>query len=801
MTARKIALFLPSDAGVATPTTDSQMKRRRWRSHLPSLLMTFFMGLVVALGAPIIAEARIARIEIIRVESPTFAGTSFGAVGQYEKLVGRAFGEVDPADPRNSGIVDLSLTPRNSRGMVEYSTDVYILRPIDRSKGNHRLFFEINNRGNNLSFSFFNDAASGGNDPTTAAHAGNGFLMRQGYTIVWSGWDATVAPGAGRFTMTVPVAKNRDGSPIVGPALEEFIFDNSTTLTGPLTYPATNSDKSQTSLTVRERYADLPMTVPATGWEYVNARTIRLLPAGTPFQQGRLYEFAYPAQNPIVAGLAFAGLRDLVAFLHHGQASGDSGANALAGDVQFVYSFSWSQPARFMHDFLYLGFNQDEQGRRVFDGIFNWAGGGSGGFFNYRFAQPGRTHRQHIGRWYPEREFPFANQSLFDPITGKTDGRLRCCLATDTCPKIFEVNSENEYWVKAGSLLHTDTLGNDLPDLPNVRNYLLSSLPHVALSGPGICQQPRNPIAPNPALRALLVALDQWAATGEQPPSSRVPRLADGTLVPSLSQSVVGYPNIPGVRYNGFATTGDLFDFGPSFNQGILGILPPTLLGSPYPAFVPATDADGNDIAGIRLPEIAVPLATYSGWGLRAAAFAGDDLCDAAGQKVDFRLTKAERLAAGDPRLSIEERYPNHRQYVREVAFAATCLGQHRLLLGEDVQRYASNAEGSSIGSVPGVEFDVCLQDDRTGASLSFNSATGGYFFASCSAGFTLTGRGRVQRVGCEVRLSDSRISATLDRCLIAPHNRGRAMIRRTPVGTAFLIEDSDTANNNCAGR
>ncbi len=780
----------------------NKMKVRHLRSYFTALLTTLFASLVVIIGAPIIAEARIVRIVITRVESPTFGGASFGEVGQYEKLVGRAFGEVDPADHRNAVITDISLAPRNSSGMVEYSTDIYILRPVDRSKGNHKLFFEINNRGNNLSFSFFNNATSGGNDPRTAADAGNGFLMRQGYTIVWSGWDATVAPGAGRFTISVPVAKNRDGSSIVGPALEEFVIDNSTTMTGPLTYPAATPDKSQASLTVREHYAGLPMSIPATGWEYASARTIRLLPAGTPFQQGRLYEFAYPAQDPIVAGLAFAALRDLVAFLHHAATDGAGAPNPLAGDLQFIYSFSWSQPARFMRDFLHLGFNEDEQGRRVFDGIFNWTGGGSGGFFNYRFAQPGRTHRQHIGRWYPERQFPFANQSLFDPITGKTDGRLRRCLATDTCPKIFDVNSENEYWVKAGSLLHTDTLGNDLPDPPNVRYYLLSSLPHVALSGPGICQQPRNPLVPNPALRALLVTLDQWASTGKRPPVSRVPHLADGTLVPSLSQNVVGFPSIPGVTYNGIMTTGDLFDFGPFFAEGILSVLPPMFLGSPYPAFVPATDADGNDIAGIRLPEIAVPLATYTGWALRAAAFAGDDLCDAAGQKIDFRQTQAERLAAGDPRLSIEERYPNHRQYVREVAHAAKCLQRHGLLLDEDLQRYIKDAEGSSsIFRAPGAEFDVCLQDDHTDASLSFNSATGDYFFASCSAGFTMTGRGQVKREGCTVTLSDARVSATLDRCLIAPLNRGQATVRRSLFGPTFIIEDSDTTNNTCNAR
>jgi hypothetical protein len=658
------------------------------------LRLTILCALVALLGTPILAEARITRITVTRVESPTFGGASFGDVGQYEKLVGRAFGEVDPADPRNAVIADISLAPRNSRGMVEYSTDLYILRPVDRSRRNHRLFFEINNRGNIISLGQLNDATTGGNDPTTAADAGNGFLMRQGYTILLSGWDATVAPGGGRFTITVPVAKNLDGTPIVGPALEEFVIDNSTTMTGTLTYPAATPDKSQASLTVRVRYTDPPIPIPADGWEYASNRSVTLLPAGTPFQQGRLYEFTYLARDPIITGLAFAATRDLATFLRYA-ATDDTGApNPLAGDAQFVYSYGFSQPARFLHDFLYLGFNEGECGQPVFDVMLNCFGGASGGFFNYRFAQPGRTHRQHFGRWYPERQFPFTNQVIFDPITGKTDGRLRRCLATDTCPKIFEVNSENEYWVKGGSLLHTDTLGNDLQDPRNVRFYLLSSLPHVSFSGPGICQQPRNPLVPNPALRALLVALDEWVSKGKKPPKSRVPRREDGTMVPALPQDEVGFPHIPRVTYNGLISTGDLFDFGPLFDQGILTTPPPVLMGTPYPVFVPKTDADGNDIAGIRLPEVAVPLATYTGWGVRAAAFAGDDLCDAAGQKIDFPQTKAERLAAGDPRPSVEERYPHHKQYVREVAHAAKRLNHHRLLLDEDVQRYIKEAEG-----------------------------------------------------------------------------------------------------------
>jgi Alpha/beta hydrolase domain len=654
--------------------------------------------LAFTVGWTPLAEADITRIVIARVESPTFEGVSFGAVGQYEKLVGRAFGEVDPHDPRNAVIVDIALAPRNARGMVEYSTDIYILRPVDPDQGNHRLFFEVNNRGNVLSFGRMNDAGTGGNDPTTAADAGNGFLMRRGYTVVSSGWDVTVAPGSGRQTITVPVAKNRDGSSIVGPALEEFAFDNATTMTGSLTYPTATLDKSQASLTVRVHYTDTPDPIPATGWEYASDRTIRLLPSGTPFGQSRLYEFTYPAKDPSVAGLGFAAIRDVAAFLRHAAVDGEGNPNPLAGNLHFVHSFCNSQGCRFMHDFLQLGFNEDEHGRRVFDGMLNWVGGASGGFFNYRFAQPGRNHWQHTGRWYPERQFPFTNKLLFDPITGKTDGRLRQCRSTNTCPKIFEIGSENEYWTKGGSLLHTDTLGNDLDDPKNVRMYLLSSLPHVAMSGLGICQQPRNPLVPNRALRALLLALDEWVSEGKMPPRSRVPRRSDGTLVRSRSQKRVGFPYIPGVTFNGLMTTGDLFDYGSSFDEGILTTLPPYLVDSPYPVFVPRTDDDGNDIAGIRLPEIAVPLATYTGWGLRAAAFAGDDLCDLAGQKIDFRQTKADRLAVGDPRLSIEERYPTHNKYVREVTRAAIRLYWQRLLLDEDVRRYIGEAEASSIG-------------------------------------------------------------------------------------------------------
>jgi hypothetical protein len=637
------------------------------------------------------ADARIIRIDIVRTESPTFGGAKFGDTGQYEKLIGRAFGEIDPADPHNRVIVDLGLAPRNDRGMVEYATDVLILRPVDRTKGNRRLFYEINNRGSIRSLGLLNDVASMTNDPSVAADAGNGFLMRQGYTILVSGWDITAMPGGGRLTISVPVARQPNGDSIVGPVLEEFVIDDNTTRTASLTYPAASRNRDGAALTVRSRYADTP--VPVANWEYADDRTVRLVPAGTPFEQGRLYEFVYNAKDPLVAGIAFAATRDLAAAA---QTSGET-AEPFGGPVEQVYSFCVSQPCRFMRDFVHLGFNEDEQGRRTFDGILNWVGGASGGFFNYRFAQPDTTHRQRIGRWFPERLFPFANQVLTDAITGTTDGRLRRCLASDTCPNILEVNSANEYWVKGGSLLHTDTRGNDLTDPPNVRFYLFSSFPHSSRAAAGICQQPGNPVSPNPGLRALLVALDQWAARGTAPPPSRVPRRADGTLVPVAS---LNFPRIPGVTYTGVMTTGDRFDYGASAPAGVLTILPPKLLGSPYPVLVPQTDNDGNDVAGIRFPDVAVPLATYTGWSVRKAAFGGDDLCDANGQRIAFARTRAERLSTGDPRLSIEERYPDDDAYLRAVRRSAAALREERFLLEEDVNRIVESATlGTPAGS------------------------------------------------------------------------------------------------------
>jgi hypothetical protein len=579
------------------------------------------------------------------------------------------------------------------------------LRPVDRSAGNHKLWYELTNRGTILAFPQINDAPSGGNDPSKVADAGNGFLMRLGFSILFSGWDTTAAPGGNRFVMRAPVAINPDRSPIIGPALEEFSIDDNTTTTGSLTYPAATLDRSGAALTMRMRYEDQPIAIPQDKWDYANeaGTAIKLSGAQTLFQQGALYEFVYQAKNPVIAGVGFAAIRDIASFARTAQKDDDGNANPLNGEATAVYSACVSQPCRAMHDFVLLGFNEDESGRKAIDGVVNWIGGANGIYMNYRFAQPFRTHRQHINRWFPEFQTPFTNQVRLDSVAHKTDGRLARCSANAACPKIFEVNSANEYWAKNMAVAAVDDAGRDLRDEPaNVRSYFMASLPHqagVGATGRGICQQNRNPLVANAVLRALLIAIDKWVSTGTEPPASRLPRVADGSLVPPLPQTEQGFPAIPGVKYNGRMHTGDLLDYGPQSAGGILTILPPRLVGTPYPTLVPRADSDGNDIGGIRLPEVAVPLATYTGWNLRAVPVGGDDGCDSFGQQIDFARTKAERMTNADPRPSLEERYPSHADYVNGVAAVANQLARDRLLLDEDVQAYVQKGQNTPVGN------------------------------------------------------------------------------------------------------
>jgi Alpha/beta hydrolase domain len=665
-------------------------------------------GATAILAVPNAALAEITRIDITS-RAPNFEGRSFGSAGAYEKLRGKAYGEIDPADPKNAVITDIALAPRNARGKVEYALDFLILKPIDLARGNGKLFMEINNRGG-LLYGGFN-GSGGGNNPSTAADAGNAFLMNQGYSLAWSGWDAGAAPGADRLTITVPVASQPDGSAITGPNYEYIVADNATTQSYTLSYPAASLDTQAATLTVRDRLNDTPVPVPPSDWTYTDERTIRLLPLGTPLKQSAIYEFSYTAKNPVVAGIGFAATRDFVSFLRSAQVDSVGTANPLAGHAKTTYAFTVSQPARFVNDFVWLGFNQDEAGRKVFDGVLNWIGAGTGVAANVRFAQTARTERNRQNHLYPEAFFPFAYDTLFDPVSGKTDGRAVRCEHTRTCPKILQVNSSNEYWVKAGSQLHTDLDGSSLPQRRDMRYYLLASTEHTVsgspANSPGICAQPRNVIDPNPALRGLFVALDRWVSYRDAPPRSAVPRQEDQNVafvrptangVGVVEQADLGWPTIPGVLYSGLATARNQLDWGPLFDaQGVMSVNPPVPTGATYRHFVSKVDQDGNEVAGIRLPPVAVPTATYTGWAHRAAAFGGPDGCEASGQTLNFAATRGERLASGDPRRSLEERYRTKDRYVQAVERAASQLVRQRILLPDDAARYVEAARASTI--------------------------------------------------------------------------------------------------------
>jgi hypothetical protein len=636
-------------------------------------------------------------LHIDRIE-PFAEGMEFGTAGAYLRMVGTAQGELDPHHSLNSVIVNLDKAPRNARGLVEYEVDFYIMRPAEVGRGNHKILYEVVNRGRKNLLPVLHEApeTSPGafNDPATATEAGNGLTFRAGYTLVWSGWDPDAPRANHGLSMRAPLVTDA-GAPIVKTIRDEFVFGTrvpTARLTAPLSYEAATLDQDQARLTVRARERDPRREIPRSQWAYADARSIKLLPEGTAFQPGLIYDFWYPAKHPKVLGIGFAATRDLVSFLRYERHDRAGNANpvALSRDapgIKAVLAFGVSQSGRYLRDHVGLGFNQDEAGRKVFDGILTHVAGIGKVFANYEFGQPYRTRTQHEDHCFPENHFPFAHATLSDPVTGQTAGLLR---ENGFDPVIIEVNTSTEYWQKGASLLHTDPSGqHDLVIPPTVRLYLVAGTQHGGRAGMraarGSGQHRRNPHDPTPALRALLVALDRWVTEGVAPPPSRVPTLGSGTLGPA---ETLKFPAIPGVQPPRFAN--DI----PVLTDWVA---PEHAGPSPYTALVPQVDADGNEVAGIRLPAIAVPLATYTGWNLYQAPYPEGELCDREGSYVPMARTKGERLAKGDPRPSLEERYPDHEAYMQRVKEVVHELAEARLLLPEDVARFIDEAAGREL--------------------------------------------------------------------------------------------------------
>ncbi len=640
------------------------------------------------------AEARVTRIEIGKRE-PFAAGQAFGSTGAYEKIVGRYHGALDPANPLNATIVDLDKAPRNAQGLVEYSADFYILKPVDLSKGNGAIFYEASNRGSKAILARFNNATARSNDPSTAEHAGDGFLMRRGFSLVWNGWMPGLPAGNDLLQITVPSA-----SGLAQTTWDELLFNDAKTMQARLTYQAASTDKSEAKLIVRERNGDTPVTVPSEQWEFVDARTIRLLPAGTPFRVGMIYQLIYKAENPPVNGVGFAATRDLISFLRYAKADDAGTPNPLvpaqAGTstgITRVLGHGNSQTGRYLRDFLYSGFNEDESNRIVLDGALpNVAAGRI--YLNYRFSQPNRIiPAGHGFMLLPGATFPYAYETQADPFTGKSDGTFARCAARGNCPKLIHTVSSTEYWQGAHSLVTTDALGKSDGTPPdNVRIYHFAGTQHGGADGsPGmqtVCANPGNRTDYRPFLRAALANLDRWVKDGVPPPASRYPRIADGTLVETAPMAT-----IPGMTPVRAPAQRPRIDFGPDFDKGIVSKALPTELKDAYRVLVPKIDADGNEVAGLRMPEIAVPTGTSAGWNVRAPeAGAAGELCYLEGSLVPFAKTKAEREAKKDPRPSLEERYKDRADYAERIRAATSELQRDGYLLEEDATRIVGRA-------------------------------------------------------------------------------------------------------------
>lgn len=633
-----------------------------------------------ATAAPGIAE--VIRLEVTAPPQSAFGGREFGITGRYERLTARATLALDPTLPQNAVIADLALAPRNAQGRVEAMTEIVILRPAEAQRGNRTLFVEVPNRGRELAGQLYNDGAA--NDLLLGRDPGNGFLLRQGYTLVWVGWQADIPPGEGRgagLRLEAPVVPN-----VTAPSREEFLFDNRTSpVTAPLTYPAATPEGA--TLTVRTRFEDQRQTPADLRFRFLDPQRIEITrPAG--FDAGALYELIYTARDPKVQGIAFAALRDVAAFLHRegGAANPLAAGGRPTTDRAILHGVS--QSGRFVRDYLYLGFNEDERGRMVYDAMLPHIPGTRRTFTNARFAQPGRNPTPHGDRLYPADQFPFTYAVTEDHLTGRRDGLLLRCRTSNTCPRIMQSDSEYEFWGARASLLVTDTQGRHIDLPPEVRAYALTGHPHFAMATAVAgridrCALPVNPLQGGAPMRALLVALEAWLREGVEPPASRYPMLSQGTLVPAEGL----YAGLAALGYRGAYGPAQLID---------INVMPPAVRGE-YAVLLPRADADGNAIGGLRGPAIEVPRATYTGWNPRAEGFAPGALCYNTGAVLAFAATRAEREAARDPRPSIEERYATPEAYVAAVRASAERLAAERLLLPEDVVAITAAAEADTL--------------------------------------------------------------------------------------------------------
>lgn len=656
--------------------------------------LLFICGLTAVLALASSALAEVTRWEIVKRELYA-GGRAIGQVGPCERISGRIHFALDPDGEANRQIVDLQLAPRNADGKVEFASDFVMLLPVDRAKLSGTLFYEVNNRGNPTA-------------PRIVEAEAEDFLLRQGYVFLWSGWIAEVLPGGGRVTMAAPVPLE-NGKPLKGLVRADFVVDKPVAKASiahranQASYRPSAEGLKTAKLTMREREADERKPIARDQWKFIindieadgqrgQLPLVEIEVAGG-LKPGWIYEVVYEAEGSLVQGVGLAGIRDAVSFLKYDT----SDKNPLCGEaghslVARTLGFGTSQSGRCLRHFLWEGFNADEQGRQVFDGVMPHVAGGGLGSFNHRFASPTRTNGQHEEHLFPADYFPFAYGETKDPLTAKADSILGRSRATKTVPKVMHTQSSSEYWHRSGSLVHTDPLAiRDKEIPPEVRIYTFGGTQHGGgngVPGPkGSGQLPNTPADYKPLLRALIVALDQWIKDGKEPPPSVYPEISEGTLV-GWKQKESGWPAIPGVNYPQVIHEPKLLYRGPDWETKRIATVEPPKIKFHFGVKIPAIGPDGNELGTLLHPAVAVPIGSYTSWNLRSEAIgAAGELLPLAGGYIPFAKTAAERKERGDPRPALLERYQDFADYRARYQAEAEKLLAQRYLLAEDLPR------------------------------------------------------------------------------------------------------------------
>jgi len=661
------------------------------------LLVTLFLSSSVS--------AKVVGVDI-DVHEDVLDGKAYGLAGPYEKFIGKMHFAVDPANSVNEIIVDIEHAPTNSNGLVEFSATFTLIQPKDVTRGNGTMLLGVANRGTRRMLTFFNHANSedgewDADNPTTAENFGDGFLMEQGFTLLWVGWqfDVPVSRVAGS---RVFVPRVEPDQPIEGLVRSDFtvrerVFDRTLADRNHVPYPVSDPDAPETVLTVRNSVQGVRLVIPRDQWQFARVENERVIPdmnriyLESGFEPHMIYEVIYKAENPEVIGLGLAGLRDAASMYKYGSMED---LNLPEGAIKNVVGYGMSQPGRTLRTLIYMGFNEDESHRKAFDGVIAQIGGPARGSFNLRFGQPSRDAHPYLNFFYPTDIFPFADVELTDPATGQTGGMLSH-IPEQFMPKIYNINSSYEYWGRAASLLTTTLDGTAHVPMMNetTRIYHMAASQHLASEFPPHQENGQNVNNPNDfswLVRGLLVRMHEWVTDGTAPPPSRYPLLDDETLV---APADVNFPDIPDINFPTSTHLAYPVDYGPRFaSEGIIDNEPP-ILGPAYTILVPQVNEDGNEYSGLLTPGARIPLATYTGWNLYNDEYGPTHIVShMSGSFLPFPKDRAEREARNDPRLSIEERYGSKAEYLGLVAAETTTLIEEGYLLDQDFREILAQA-------------------------------------------------------------------------------------------------------------